>query len=145
MFVVYQENIATDFAWLLPSANEVFTCLSFWPGACLPQCMLGCTHPWADTPLARHSPHRQTPPGQTHPPGQTLPQQMATAADSTHPTGMHSCWYLSLIGYLLGTSHTKVNQRVSWMLFQLQDLDNYRVFSCTRRYISPGHYTQQEM
>ena len=42
-------------------------------------------------------------------------------------------------------SHTKVNQCVSWMHFQLQDLDNYRMFSCTRRYISPGHCTQQEM
>ena len=31
--------------------------------------------PWVDTPLG------QTPP----------PQQTATAADGTHPTGMHSC------------------------------------------------------
>ena len=60
---------------LLPSANEVaerlcfYTCLSFCPrGWCLPQCMLGCTPSRADTP-----------------------QQTATAADGTHPTGMHSC------------------------------------------------------
>ena len=36
------------------------------------QCMLGYTHPQADTP----------------------PRQTATAADSTHPTGMHSCFLL---------------------------------------------------
>ena len=29
--------------------------------------------PWSDTPLGRH------------------PHEMATAADGTHPTGMHSC------------------------------------------------------
>ena len=30
----------------------------------------------------------------THTPGQTPPGQTATAADGTHPTGMHSCWSL---------------------------------------------------
>ena len=29
--------------------------------------------------------------GGIHPSGQTPPQQTATAADGTHPTGMHSC------------------------------------------------------
>ena len=38
-----------------------------------------------DTPLGRH-PH-----GQPTPNGQTPPQQTATAADGTHPTGVHSC------------------------------------------------------
>ena len=37
------------------------------------------------TPLGRH-PLRQTPPGQTPPPKET-----ASAADGTHPTGIHSC------------------------------------------------------
>ena len=47
-------------------------------------------HPQTDTPLGRH-PLGRHPPGQT-PPGQTPhPPKMATAADSTHPTGMHSC------------------------------------------------------
>ena len=43
-----------------------------------------------DTP----TPLGQTPPRQdTHLPGQTPPpQQTATAADGTHPTGMHSCY-----------------------------------------------------
>ena len=53
-------------------------------------------------PLGRH-PTGQTPPTQTpawahplgtHLPGHTpypLPHKMATAADGTHPTGMHSC------------------------------------------------------
>ena len=39
---------------------------------------LGQTPPWADNPLGRQPPVR-------HPP-------TATAADSTHPTGMHSCY-----------------------------------------------------
>ena len=46
-------------------------------------------------PPGRHPPG-QTPPGQTPPqadtPGQT-PTPTATAADGTHPTGMHSCLY----------------------------------------------------
>ena len=57
--------------------------------------------PWqADTPLAgRHPPCRQTLPcsrqtpscgRQTPPWADTPSQQMATAADGTHPTGMHS-------------------------------------------------------
>ena len=41
-----------------------------------------------------------TPPGQTpparHPPGQPHPQQTATAADGTHPTGMHSCYIICI-------------------------------------------------
>ena len=41
----------------------------------------------ADTsPLGRHPPSR-------HPPwADTPPQQMATTAEGTHPTGMHSCF-----------------------------------------------------
>ena len=68
------------------------------------------SHPQADTPPPRQTPHppRQTSPGQTtpqqppppgrhspgrHPPRQTSPpQEMATAADGSHPTGMHSCF-----------------------------------------------------
>ena len=50
-----------------------YTCLSVHGGGGLPQCMLGY-HPY--------------PP----PPGAARPQQMATAADGTHPTGMHSCF-----------------------------------------------------
>ena len=48
--------------------------------------------PWADTPpLGRLPSPGQTPPGR-HPYGQThTPNQTATAADGTHPTGMHSC------------------------------------------------------
>ena len=41
--------------------------------------------PWVD-------PTEQTPPGQTHhPPRVDTSQQTATAADGTHPAGMHSC------------------------------------------------------
>ena len=40
---------------------------------------------------ARHPP-RQTPPGQT-------PLETTTAADGTHPTGMHSCLQRCTAGY----------------------------------------------
>ena len=55
-------------------------------------CFQGCLSTGRCTsPLGRHPPARQTPPSR-HPPGQTPPQpKMATAADGTHPTGMHSC------------------------------------------------------
>ena len=44
--------------------------------------------PWeADTPLSSHSPW------QADTPQANTPQQMATAVDGTHPTGMHSCYY----------------------------------------------------
>ena len=64
-------------------------------GGCLPQCMLGYTQP-PDTPLlGRHpladTPQTDTSPGQTPAWADTHPQQMATAVDSTHPAGMHSC------------------------------------------------------
>ena len=47
--------------------------------------------PGADTPPSRHPPGsrhppRSRPPGSRHPPGETT-----TAADGTHPTGMHFC------------------------------------------------------
>ena len=58
--------------------------------------------PGADIPQSRHPP-KQTPPGadppadtlqQTPPPGANTPPpgETATAADCTHPTGMHSCF-----------------------------------------------------
>ena len=43
----------------------------------------GQTPPQADTP----PPPADTPPGRRPPPG------MTTAADGTHPTGMHSCLF----------------------------------------------------
>ena len=50
------------------------------------------TPPRADNPLGRH-PSRQTPHRYTPPPGQTPSHPPpATAADGTHPTGMHSCF-----------------------------------------------------
>ena len=53
----------------------------------------GQTPPEQTPPLYRH-PRADTPP---HPPG-----QMATAADGTHPTGMHSCYQLYRF-FTLGT------------------------------------------
>ena len=43
--------------------------------------------------MLRYTPPGQTPPEQT-PPGQTPPPPAVTAADGTHPTGMHSCFHL---------------------------------------------------
>ena len=70
-------------------------------GGYLSQCILGYHTPMgADTPRGRHPPGsrypppEQTPPRSRHPPGaETPPEQTATAADGTHPTGMHSCCY----------------------------------------------------
>ena len=63
-----------------------------WISACWDTPPLG-KHP---TPLGRHPPgqmpHLGRPPWADTPSWQTLPQQMASAADSTHPTGMHSCY-----------------------------------------------------
>ena len=55
---------------------------------------LADTTPWANTPLPRADtslgthPTRHTPPKQRSP-----PSEMATAADGTHPTEMHSCFH----------------------------------------------------
>ena len=62
-------------------------------------------YPSGRHPPPANTPHRQTPPGQTPPradipPGRHTslvrcpPQQTTTAADGTHPTGMHSCYRL---------------------------------------------------
>ena len=52
-------------------------------GLCLPQCMLGYTH----------CPPRQKPPQANAPPCPVHAGiDMATAADGTHPNGMHSCF-----------------------------------------------------
>ena len=69
--------------------RNIFTsvCQEFWTrgggGVCLSACW---EPPW------KHPPPRQTPhPGQTPALGRPPPQQTATAAGSTHPTGMHYC------------------------------------------------------
>ena len=51
----------------------------------------GADTPWEQTPWSRHPPREQTPPRDT-----------ATAADGTHPTGIHSC---SLFLFIKGTCH----------------------------------------
>ena len=65
-------------------------CQEFWPEGCLPQCMLGYTPSPRQTPPGEHSP-RQIPPGQTLLNLGRHPQQTATAANGTPPTGMPSC------------------------------------------------------
>ena len=50
-----------------------------------------CTARQADIPLGSHPVLWED----TPPPGQTPRHQTATAADDTHPTGMHSCFTIS--------------------------------------------------
>ena len=74
----------------LPSATKLrrlcfYTCLSVHRGSVSVHARIpppGNRHP----PPSRHPP-RSRPPWTRHPPRQT-----ATAADGTHPTGMHSCF-----------------------------------------------------
>ena len=60
--------------------------------------MMGCHTPQSRHPLGADTPQEQTPPRSRHPQEQTPPleqthppRQTATAADGTHPTGVHSC------------------------------------------------------
>ena len=57
-----------------------------------------CTlHPWTETPLlGRHTLDRLTPPPPPPP-----SDQMATTADGTHPTGMHSNFLLNFAKLLI--------------------------------------------
>ena len=98
--------------------GNVFTsvCQEFCPQGGLSQHALGQTprpvHAGIHTPpcpvhVGMHPPG-QTPPCPVHaeihtalgrhPPGQTHPLRIATAADGTHPTGMHSCLERALSG-----------------------------------------------
>ena len=98
---------------LLPSATKLrrlcfYTCLSVHKGGGQPQCMLGYHHP----------PGAGIPTRSRHPP----PQQTATVADGTHPTGMHSCstliilWFKAKFSIQLykGSSHRKKRNNL-WM------------------------------
>ena len=72
----------------LPSAMKLqrlcfYRCLSVHRGVCLSAC-------WDTTPRGPGT-TTPSPPGPGIPPEQTPPLEMATAADGTHPTGMHSC------------------------------------------------------
>ena len=65
-------------------------------GGCIPACTWAqipradTPTPWAETPPGR-PPWADTP-RQTPHPRQTPPSPSATAADGTHPTGMHPCY-----------------------------------------------------
>ena len=71
-----------------------------------------CRHPlpWADTLPGRHLP-RQTPPQVDNTPSET-----ATAADGTHPTGMHSCYHLLLDR----AEFFRINTDIHFILQQLE-------------------------
>ena len=109
---------------LLPSAKKLRrlcfnTCLSVhMEGEGLPQCMLGY-HPisGADPPGSRPIPLGSRHPPEHTPPGTNTPQKTATAADSTHPTGMHSCWDIFDVALRLYTKACSV-------FLQIQELIN---------------------
>ena len=65
----------------------------------------------ADSPIGRHPLYGQTPPWADTPP------QMVTAADGTHPTGMHSCY---LHFYMIYIQIIKKSFAVSFLLLKLQ-------------------------
>ena len=48
-----------------------------------------------------------------HPPGRHPHQQTATAADGTHPTGMHSCFYFSTLLEFVKLVKHKTNKLIS--------------------------------
>ena len=108
VMIVLKSQFITEIV-IVTVRNEVakvmfFTgiCLSTGGWGCLPQCMLGyhparsrhppSRPPGADTP---HPPRADTPREQTPPPREQTPppppRDTATAADGTHPAGMHSC------------------------------------------------------
>ena len=93
----FQGHIYPRRSKFLPSANEVAERLNLHlsvilfhggGGGCLPQCMLRST------------------PGQTPSPPQTV-----TAADGTHPTGIHSCFFFFL--YVQTTGRKLVQTRIN--------------------------------
>ena len=85
-----------------------------------------CTPHWTGRPpLARH--HHPSPGRQHHPPmGQADPhgqkplsqRQTATAADGTHPTGMHSCFIIIL--------HDTNTLMMSLQILTLSELKNQK-------------------
>ena len=94
-----------SFQTLITVRNEVakvmFLHRSVCPQGGLPQCMLRYHPPGPGTPLrdqAAPPPGPGTLPDQAHPPGPGTPsEQTATAADGTHPTGMHSCLLMNFL------------------------------------------------
>ena len=60
--------------------------------------------PWADTPWQADTPLAGRPPWA----GRHPPQQTATAADGTHPTGMHSCLSTLISGNMMKATNLAV-------------------------------------
>ena len=101
---------------LLPSATKLrrlcfYTCLSLSTGGvCLSACRDAT--PWEQAlPGTRHPPRNQAPaPARDQAP----PEQTATVADGTHPTGMHSCYLIRFVkaaevggrAYMVGRDRT---------------------------------------
>ena len=113
---------------LLPSATKLWQGNVFTPvchsvyGGCLPQCMLGYT-PHQTPLLGQTTPSRHTllgrqPPLGRHPLGRHPPPAV-TAADGTHPTGMHSCSVLYRILLSSELTHIQIHVATRIILFQL--------------------------
>ena len=115
VFSKYFFNLATKHFYgvisIFTVRNEVAKVM-FFTGVCLSTggvCLSACwdTTPYQEqTPPQSRHPQEQTPPRSRHPPGTDTPRSRhppeqtppprdtVTAADGTHPTGMHSCFKL---------------------------------------------------
>ena len=92
------------------------------------------------TPLIRYTPQtRYTPQDQVHPPGtrytplgpgtppgtRYTPRDTATAADGTHPTGMHSCFKI-ILDYLRSPIHDRKSLVINYPIVvrcNIMDMD----------------------
>ena len=114
-------NFFVPASFLLPSATKLrrlcfYRRASVHTGGCLPQCMLGY-----HTPRSRH-PHSRHPPPRADP---LPPRETVTAADGTHPTGIHSCNELNI----QSTDHWRVQYGCQGCAPAVQVLS----FSCSFR------------
>ena len=118
--------------WLfLPSAMKLrrlcfYTCLSVHRGRGSASVHTGMPPPprGAGTLPGAGTPLDQAPPQSRHPPlGPSTPQQTATVADGTHPTGIHSCF---LIDFFVVKRHTFF----LFLLHTMKDIWNFAL-QCT--------------
>ena len=111
-FLSYQSLVSTMMSLIFTVRKEVAkvmflqACVCPHGGVCLSAC-------WDTTPPSRHpprsrppwsTPREQTPPRRRTPGSRPPPGEMATAADGTHPTGMHSCLLLFIVTYTASRS-----------------------------------------
>ena len=103
-----------------------YTCLSFCPqggGVCFSACWDTTPPPRVGTPqeqAPRSRPPKSRPPLEQTPPGAGTLPEMATVADSTHPTGMHSCFH-EYVWSVMQTISEICIRITTWKYFNLQE------------------------